>query len=93
MSNIQQIFRVQMMLANDATQDYDTFYSNFEKDSQYSAAKREFFIEYMGNEWWVDTFSNHLCCVTEFNTIEAAEEAELEGYELLSSYGYWKEEE
>ncbi|QIG66474.1 hypothetical protein CHAZLY21_183 [Vibrio phage Chazly21] len=93
MSNIQQIFRVQMMLGNKGQEDYDTFYSNFEKDSQYSAGRNEFYIEYMGNEWWIDTFSRHLCCVTEFSTIEAAQEAEQEGFEILASYGYWKEEE
>ncbi|QQO38378.1 hypothetical protein VPG01_020 [Vibrio phage VPG01] len=93
MSNIQQIFRVQMMLGNKGQEDFETFYNNFSKDSQYSAGRHEFYIEYMGNEWWVCTHSNHLCCVTEFSTIEAAQEAEQEGFEILSSYGYWKEEE
>ena len=91
--NIVQVFRVQLILGNEGEEQYAVFYENFDAASKYRPAEREFYVTREGNDWYVCTHSAHLICTTEFTIVEAAEEAEQQAIDLLSEFGYWKEEE
>ena len=93
MSNIQQIFRVQLLLVNCEGQNVDRFYDNFENATKYRHAERAFIYEYDHLEWEFCTHSSHLICRNEFNTIEEAEAAEQSAYDILSDFEYFDREE
>ncbi|CAL9985446.1 hypothetical protein VPHD51_0177 [Vibrio phage D51] len=93
MSNIKQIFRVELLLANCEGQSADRFFENFDKVAKYRHAEREFIYEYDHLEWVFCTHSNHLICRNEFPTMEAAEAAEHSAFEILSDFNYFDADE
>tara|TARA_Y100001956_G_scaffold82335_1_gene102811 strand:+ start:1581 stop:1865 length:285 start_codon:yes stop_codon:yes gene_type:complete len=93
MSNIIQIFRVQLLLANCDGQSADRFFDNFEKVAKYRHADREFIYEYEQLEWVFCTHSNHLVCRNDFHDRDQAEEAELIAFDILSQLEYFDRED
>lgn len=94
MSNISKVYRIAMPLTNQGSEDYDSFYHAFPTVGRQNPAGNWTWVHKHDElEWEICTHGNHLICLTEFSTREEAEEAEQSGYELLSEYGYFKEEE
>lgn len=93
MSNIEQIFRVQLLLSTGEGQNADRFFDNFENAATYRLAEHAFIYEYDHLEWEFCIHSNHLICRNEFRTIEDAEAAEHSAFDILSEFEYFDTEE
>lgn len=91
MSNITKAYKLALQLGESEGQSVNSFYENFSAKERY--INGEFTIKYRDLDWGFCTHSDHLICKQEFETREAAEEAEHVAFDLLSEFGYYLPEE
>lgn len=88
MSNIKQVFRVEMPLGENTYQSFSTLFDNVVDNLDLSMG-----IEFGGHNWRLCPWSQHLICEEELNTLEEAQKVESLGFEFLTDNGYFLEEE
>lgn len=84
MSNIKQVFRVEMPLGENTYQSFSTLFDNVVDALDLSMG-----IEFGSHNWRLCSWSQRLICEEELNTLEEAQKVESLGFEFLEYYGYF----